>query len=308
MSESLKPVCVLGATGFLGSAIIEELERISVPWVGVSTRIATPKIKLVSRNDLVSLISVFSECDSVINAAGSLKPKDFEANPIAALSNYWEMQEHISEAIKQSNIETVVHISSAGTVYGEGSLTRKHIEDDCTTPISWYGRAKVFEELWYADLCKRLNIRHLCTRVSNPFGNKKKSSHGFIDVLLNAATNNHPFSTYKDCDPLRDFIYAKDMANIIMNLMLGKAEGYFNVASGVSTRLSEIIKYVQEKSRKPLIINKNLERPSYDVLISNISTEKIKTQGAYKSTITVFDYIDSLYGSIHNREVYESIS
>ena len=300
-----KPICILGASGFLGSAITQELENLGAPWVGTSTTISHEKIALTPKNDIDSLVSVLSDCDIVVNAAGSLKPKDFERSPSAALNEYWETQEFLSEAFKQSNIKSIVHISSAGTVYGEGDLQNPHLENNCTAPISWYGRAKVCEELWYADLCKRLNIKHLCARVSNPFGNRKKTTHGFIDVALHNAINNKPISIYRDCDPSRDFVFANDMARMIIALIERSAEGYFNVASGDRLHLSTIVEYIEKISKKKITTRISGDRPSYDIANSHVSVEKISNFGAYQKTIEVFEYIEKYLQQVTTKNATE---
>ncbi|MCA0901410.1 NAD-dependent epimerase/dehydratase family protein [Microbulbifer agarilyticus] len=287
-----RPVCVLGAGGFLGSAICEALSRNGVPWVGVSTSKQGGNLVQLADGDAQALARVLSSSDIVINASGRLKPLDFESNPAGALSDYWDAQQYFSEAYKASGIKYIVHISSAGTVYGESISGIPHSEEDCLNPISWYGRAKVLEEMWYENLCRRKGVKYLCVRVSNPFGNTRMTNHGFIDVFLHRILNKESVSVYKDVDPARDFIHAGDMAETIYNLIAQNNDGCYNVGSGVSIRLSEVVEFACSKVVESIPVLKELEHKGFDVVNSSIDISKVKEIGALSSNISVFDYIE----------------
>ncbi|QRZ21197.1 NAD-dependent epimerase/dehydratase family protein [Vibrio sp. sp1] len=291
-NSTSKGITLLGATGFLGSAIANELDRLEIPWIGISIEPSNRKnIVTVEPTDQDTLVSIINEYPTVINAAGSLKPKDFEENTKDSLEKFWKTVEHFTQVFERSNIRKLVHLSSAGTVYGDSESAILHPEESILKPISWYGKAKMFEEIHYGHCSNVLDYDYLCLRITNPYGNKEKTQHGFVDVLIKSVIEGSDFNYYFDCDPCRDFIYAPDMSEIILKLVTENKTGTYNVGSGEILHLSEIVNYVTSKHPSTLI-KRELKRPSYDVINSCVSIDKIRSNNSYKNSLSVFDYID----------------
>jgi len=298
MVETTPSICLLGATGFLGSAIAKELDTRGLPWIGTSRQNSNnDKIKKVDLFDQQSMLNILQSADIVINALGSAKPKDFEEDPEGKLSGIWNSTTNLAELIKLANVKTLVHISSAGTVYGEYEKA-PHKESNNLLPISWYGKAKVIEELYFEKACTSNNINYLCIRVTNPFGNAKKSNHGFIDVLLNCVISNKPFSFYQDCSPIRDFIYADDMAFSILELIRLQRSGIFNLGSGEGYSLETIANYVHKKLNGKTLISRARKKPVYDILENRVNIQKLIDSKAYKNSMNVYKYIDNVLDNI----------
>lgn len=298
MSNTTPSICLLGATGFLGSAIAKELDARGLSWIGTSRqKNDNDKIKKVDLSERQKMIDILQTSDIVINALGSAKPKDFEASPEEKLNSIWNSVTNLTELIKLADIKKFVHISSAGTVYGD-YVDHPHSESGNLLPISWYGKAKVIEELYLENACTSNNINYLCIRVTNPYGNDKKSKHGFVDVLLNCVISNKPFSFYQDCSPVRDFIYADDMAFSIVELIKLKRNGIFNLGSGEGLSLKAIADYVHNKLDGKTLISRAQEKPVYDVLTNRVDIQKLIDSNAYKNSMNVYKYIDSMLDNI----------
>lgn len=287
-------VTLLGATGFLGSAIAEVLRERDIPWLGVCIS-KQPKENIVTLppDDKYSLVNIINDYPVVINATGSLKPKDFEERTTESLALFWKNVDHFTDVLERSNAELLVHLSSAGTVYGDSVSKKTFTEDSILKPISWYGKAKAFEEYHYEKVAASVGFEYICARITNPFGNKEKARHGFIDVLLNSIQEKKEFNYFADCDPMRDFVYAPDMSEMIVKLILEKNSGTYNVGSGSALNISSIANYVKKRTGSPHLINRTLAKPNYDVLNSIVSVDKIKAANAHVNTMSVYEYIDS---------------
>ncbi|WP_022942084.1 NAD-dependent epimerase/dehydratase family protein [Psychromonas hadalis] len=293
MTNNNLSVCLLGATGFLGSAIAKELEARNISWIGISRNISDDiRIKKLNLSDRDEMINIFKRSDVVINALGSAKPKDFEENPQLTLNTIWENAVTLSSLLKAGNISKLVQISSAGTVYGE-EVDAPHTEESNLLPISWYGKAKVIEELYLEKASESNQFDYLCCRVTNPYGNEKKTMHGFIDVLIHSTISGKKFSYYQDCNPIRDFIYADDMAFSIVELIEQNCSGIFNIGSGDSHSLEEIVNFVRDKFKGEVFIDRVTNKPSYDVLNNKVNVEKLIIHKAQRVSMDVFSYIDN---------------
>lgn len=293
MNSKTIPICLLGATGFLGSAIAQELDKRGIEWVGISRDESDDeRVKTLELTNKAQVLDVFNKSSVVINAIGSAKPKDYEDNPAYFIDNLWNNVTYLSELLKEGNVNKLIHISSAGTVYGEKE-SEKHSETSPIKPISWYGKAKVIEELFLEKQCFINDCDYLCVRVTNPYGNKNKTKHGFIDVLINTVLSGSEFSFYEDCNPVRDFIYSEDMAFSIVELNELQQTGIFNLGSGNSHSLKSITDYVIQKLGNNHSITRKSNKPDYDVLNNEVCVKKLSDCQAKKASMDVYTYIDS---------------
>ena len=287
----LDKVCVFGATGFVGSAIVNELEHQGVDWIGISrSPNAHPNIVEASLTNTALLREVIAEYPSVVNAMGSFKPSDFESNTKHVFQSFWENVQLFSELLSTSRVSQLLHISSGGTVYGENAGVAS-LESDWLKPISWYGKAKVIEESMLEKVALQNNFKYTCARVSNPFGNSHFSSHGFIDVLINTVRNGGVFNTFNSSSYCRDFIHCQDMARVLVTLLRRDNKEQlevFNVGSGSSISLLDILSIAQ--ACKPGFEYK-LERltTDYDVVQSILSVNKLQNLGVTTQDFTTVE-------------------
>ncbi|WP_445360349.1 NAD-dependent epimerase/dehydratase family protein [Microbulbifer sp. EKSA005] len=283
-------VCVIGARGFLGTAITEELERRGIEWCGITSGPTTKNNEFeFSKFDQEKVISEVEGCSLYINAAGRWKPNTCEGSPGQAIGAMIEFANKVCSFLCVHKAKKFLHLSSAGTVYGEQN-GRAHREDDLPTPISWYGRGKLLEEAIYSKYTDSNDIQFVCARITNPFGNVHNAVHGFVDVLLSSVANARKFSVFKGVNPSRDFILAADVAYYIVELLMQDCSGTYNVGSGVSVRTKDICDFVSSLTGFDLI-DKSLTHPYYDVVTNEVDTSKLQQVCESKSTTDVFDYI-----------------
>ena len=266
-------VCLFGASGFVGRSIGLHLDQIGVEWIGLSRKGSGERcysLNAMSANEVHELLNQYP---IVINASGSLKPQDFENDFQGSFNEFWQSLHRFSKLISSSRVTRLIHISSGGTVYGESGYERARAEDDELLPKSWYGRAKIIEEDMLAQLAIRRGMQYVCARVSNPFGNPEAHNHGFLDVLASSIQRGCTFEARFPERASRDFIYAPVMAEMITTLALSKATGIFNVGSGISTRLADVLDHVQKLMPEAKIERMHPDIPA-DVVTMALSIAK----------------------------------
>ena len=198
-------VCVLGANGFVGTAITEILKQRNIKWYGVDYSVIGKNVFSVECLKGNIIPQEIKKCTLFINCAGGLKPNTCEDDPDNALKATENNVEFICNLLLKTNVRKLLHISSAGTVYGENNGT-PFAESDKLNPISVYGKVKVLEENILESFTKNRGIDYLCARLSNPYGNKKTKNHGLIDVLIKNYQEDKIINLYADRDPSRDYI------------------------------------------------------------------------------------------------------
>ncbi|QHD50388.1 NAD(P)-dependent oxidoreductase [Vreelandella aquamarina] len=285
----MQKIVLLGATGFIGSNIAQELNCRGRDWLGVSrSGGADSDFKTVKLVD-DSLKKALDEKPIVINAIGGLKPRDFEENFESAMTEFWNLTNTVLNLLRDKPPSLLMQISSAGTIYGDALFTPS-VETDSPAPSSWYGRMKLVEEALFQQLAATNNVPFICARVSNPFGNVNHPKHGLVDVLVDHIREGKVFNACFPKGAQRDFIYAPEMARILVDMIDRPVPGVFNVASGESIKLQELIQFVRSKLPNALI--KETISTKTDVRCSSLCTEKLsKTYGLRASSLTAFEYL-----------------
>lgn len=287
-------VLLLGSTGFIGSSIANELDKQGIEWVGVARNLRRGDKPTLALTDGPSVKKVLRSKPIVINALGGLKPRNFNENFTAAMNEFWANLERFVRYLQDHPPAGLLHISSAGTVYGEAKA-RPSCETDPVRPRSWYGRMKVMEESTYRSFALDYSVPFACARVSNPYGNHTASNHGLIDVLVAQLAKDEPFVASFPKNAMRDFIYAPCMARILVRMALEGHTGIYNVGNGTPTPLQQIIDYAKEIKPTAVIVERTAS-PS-DIVNSAISTEKLEaTLNKAECAMTIERYMKKRLG------------
>lgn len=287
----MTPYILFGATGFVGSNIATELTSQRKNWFGVASRSRDSESPIVAIDDTEKILGFLKKSPVLINASGGLKPRDYEARLDRAMDQSWRNLERLSDLIRACPPQSIVHISSAGTVYGEAN-NGPSTESDAPRPSSWYGRMKLIEESVLKGLATDLDIPYCCARVSNPFGNKLALNHGLIDVLIDRIRHDYVFTASFRQGATRDFIHAPEMAKMILKLADNECVGTFNIGSGTPTSLEDLLELAREVVPEARI--EEGEASERDVKHSIISTSKFdKALGAMDRGPSAMDYLRS---------------
>ena len=254
--EVKKNILVLGGFGFIGSNIIEALlctnlfNIIVFEFKGVKSKFAD-RVKVFHGdfNSEEDLAEVFNnnKIDIVLHLITTTVPATSNDNIEYDVISNLVGTVRLLNTMVQHNALKVVFLSSGGTVYGAVNES-KASEDHSTYPISSHGIVKLSIEK-YLYLYHRLhNLDYLILRVSNPYGPYHNSEkQGFIDVVIKKILRNEKIVICGDGTIVRDYIYVKDLANIIARLLtLNLFNQIINIGSGKGYSINQILEYMAE--------------------------------------------------------------
>jgi len=188
------------------------------------------------------------------------------------LSNTQALWSRIQLAILRNRwIGKFIFVSSAGAVYGQGG-ENANTEDSPTMPIDEYGVLKVLHERELEDNSNSTGFRVLILRLANLYSLTPDDS-GIVGASLLSMESGKPFKLMSGLQT-RDFIHLQDACQALIQLLLIGAEGVYNIASGVSISIFELISKLE---------NKFGNRVLYEIIPGNpkimhnlISVEKVK--------------------------------
>lgn len=223
-------VTITGASGFLGAALCATLRQMGVNVIPVS-RQNNPAYFTVSRYDESPLSDVLVHLaeDSNrarVNQSGSL----YEKRVLASL-----------DTLASKGFQRIIYVSSA-VLYGDESFADHRVTDEINVN-DVYTRIK--------QQCESIVMEagnNVVVRLTNVYGAGMSSAN-----VLSAILSQLPFrDSIKiwDGKPVRDFLWMADAVDCIAKMVLGKSVGRFNLGSGESASVDELISIVLDVSNQ----------------------------------------------------------
>jgi len=255
-------ILVLGGSGFIGSAICEELlfHKFNVRVLARPT--SAPYRRFFSEEKMEWIIGDYfnmhdvrmslSGIDVVIHCISTTLPKNANDDPLFDTQSNLIAFLRFLDISRKSSVKKIIFISSGGTVYG----LPKYIPIDemhPTDPITSYGITKLAMEKHLQLFGSITNISIIILRLSNPYGPRQRveSAQGAVGVFINKAQTGAPIEIWGDGQIVRDFVFVKDIANAVLSSIKYRGiNRIFNVGSGVGTSINELIGVIEKVTSK----------------------------------------------------------
>jgi UDP-glucose 4-epimerase len=292
-------VLVTGGAGFIGSHIVEELLHQDEEVVVIDNFSMGSMDNLPNHKNLTVVEGDISSQDTVVSVFQNHKfKKVFHLGAIASVAASVEepLQTHqtnleatlylLEEARKQGGLERFVFASSAAVYGDEPTLPKK--EMSAIRPLTPYAIDKFASEQYVLAYSRLYDLPAAAVRFFNVFGNRQNPSSpysGVVSILTDKFKQlinkeEATFTLFGTGDQTRDFIYVKDVvkANLLVShhpQAIGKT---FNVGTGDSISLNELISLYQEITDVELPIVKDEER-SGDIKESYSDITELKSLG-----------------------------
>lgn len=176
--------------------------------------------------------------------------------------------------------------ASSSSVYGSNKKLPFTENQIVESQISPYGRTKRKGEKLCEKYHKKYGLNMTCLRLFTVYG-----SNGRPDMapykLIEAIYKNKPFTKYGTGNTVRDFTFIEDIINgFILALEKNYPFGIFNIGSGKSTTLNELISTVENITHKKLAIEiSQIQKGDIPKVVADVS--KAKKLLGYKPEINL---------------------
>lgn len=241
---------MIGAAGFLGSALVQALEAKNLTYISIMRN--TPLFGRGGelRRDIATAKTIFW-------LASTINPAVAEAQPHRAKQDIATFKGFLSSLARQASAARVVLLSSGGTVY-DPATAPPYDEQSPTRPLAAYGRAKL-------DLERTLLEAHhairpgTVIRVSNAYGpgQQAASGQGVIGYWLRALAADQPITIIGDPTSTRDYVFVDDVATalVAVHRHTGPLAPVINIGAGTPTTLGDLAALVRKiaNDRHPAI-------------------------------------------------------
>lgn len=283
-----KHVLVTGGAGFIGSHLTEKLVKLGAH-VTVLDNFSTGKLAnlkpIITRINLMyaDITSQYS-CqkatagkDVVFHLAAFISVPLSIKNPAICSAINTNGTQNILEGCKQNNVPSLV-FSSSSAVYGNKETPCN--EQDTPNPQTPYASTKLEGEKLCKQYAQECNMNTVCLRYFNVYGERQNPNGEYAAVVAkfkDCLCNKKPITIFGDGKQTRDFIHVSKVVetNLKMGMQKNNVGEVFNVATGTSINLIQLIKQLENELKlKPADILYEPTR-SGDIMHSQANCKKL---------------------------------
>ena len=303
-----KVVSITGASGYIGSALTQELEKYSLKIIRISRKQLTPKDGVedwvLDLNKKSSWMKIVSRSDIIFHLSGNTSIYDAEKDPKESLiSTLFPIIQLINASKKLSRIPRVI-FSSTATVYGLTEVLPV-LETKQPNPITTYDLHKFFAEQQLLVASSSNIIDAISLRLANVYGPSPTESlsqdRGILSKITKKRFALKNLQIYGNGDYLRDYIYIDDVVNAFLHasvmdydILLNKNQISLNVASGKGTSVKEVFDLISHEVEKITGIRGDIENVAWPEEVNEIekrnyigSIELIKSLTGWQPSVSL---------------------
>lgn len=215
-----KTVVVLGSTGMLGKALVNEAREKNIKVIGLSRSSKNTHIDITDEKILRKLIKQLKP-DVIINSAALVSIEECEKNPgLAYLVN--AKGAGLLADIARELDAYFIHIST--DQYFIGDKDKRHSEEDNVVLLNEYARTKYAGEAFVLRNAEALVVRTNIVGFRN-----KRDRLTFVEWIIKTLKTNQNITLFTDY--FVSSIHVKQLAVSLFNLLQKKPAGILNIGS-----------------------------------------------------------------------------
>ena len=287
MNINGKRIVVTGSSGFVGRHLVEELKRHKVDVVTLidknGDRIDVRDWRKIK--DIIDGREIVYHLAAKTYVPFSFKnPREtYDVNVLGTLN--------ILELCRLRDVKKIVFASSY--LYGQPQylpIDEKHP----VHPTNPYARSKVLDE----NLCKAYyedyGLKCVILRTFNIYGEGQNENFLIPSILKQIANGRIEL---QDPEPKRDFLYMGDAVNAYIKAgeYTGSDFEIFNIGSGVSYSVNEIVTQVLGILKQNVIVNYRYERREKEIMNVVADIKKAKEKLGWEPKVDINEGLSQLF-------------
>jgi UDP-glucose 4-epimerase len=261
-------VLITGASGFIGTNLVNKLSKISNIKVFCISRmkgqnlIKSKNITILnvdySKTPLLKKIILEKNINIIYHLAWASIPETASNNPEKDILVNVIPTINLMDACLETNVKKFIFISSGGTIYGNSnSFPIKETNDK--RPINAYGISKLSVENYLEMYNHIYDFDYMIFRPSNPYGpfQHPKKNLGAVSIFMYKALMKENITIWGDGKIIRDYFFIDDMISALLGALNfnSRQHNIFNLSGLKAYSLNEIVYSIEETLKIKLNVN-----------------------------------------------------
>jgi len=302
--KSKADVLLIGAAGFIGSAVFRELS-------GAGEVYTLDNLSFGRRSNIEIADERFFEIDildpkKVTAAVQALSPRYVihlaalhyipycNAHPYEASDINLRGTINVLDALSSVSTVEKVFFASTAAVYAdsEGAVS----ESSTVAPLDIYGLTKLMGERLINEFHLKTGVPCVIGRLFNAYGPRETNPHLVPEILKQIKEGNRKIQL-GNIETRRDYIHVNDMARAIVKLTQRPQEGLeiYNIGTGVSYTARDIVQSFETAAQCTLEISVASDRVrKQDRMLLQADITKIREKTGWQPRVNLQQGIDSL--------------
>lgn len=245
MVEASSKILIVGAAGFLGTALSRRCSRMGLSVFGLDL-VASIDLEIFQdfrqtshpENDIAALLVDCRPC-YLVNFAGNADVRRSIQHPRDDFARSADLFSAILDLVRRYSPETKVLLASSAAVYGQ-PLAQPILETQALQPISPYGYHKWMCELLAREYTEIYGLKTATMRIFSAYGVGLRKQ--ILWDLCRKCQEDGSIELGGDGTESRDFIHVEDVANAALGILFrGEfAATSYNVATGTETTIAAL--------------------------------------------------------------------
>lgn len=239
LSKNPERVVLLGARGFIGTALKRQLEAQDVPTLAPTSA----EVNLAAAGAIEELATLLRPTDTVVMLAALTPDK---GRDVTTFMKNLVMMQSVCAALEKTGCAHLVYFSS-DAVYGT-SVSRV-TENTAASPQDLYGTMHYVREIMARNLDR---IPLLILRPTLVYGLGDTHNAYGPNRFRRSAQQDGTIALFGGGEETRDHVHVDDVAALTVRCLMRRSIGTLNIATGISKSFREAAELVAKQFGRPV--------------------------------------------------------
>ncbi|HSL32241.1 MAG TPA: NAD-dependent epimerase/dehydratase family protein [Candidatus Limnocylindrales bacterium] len=291
-----RTVLVTGGAGFIGSSLarllVERGDRVRVLddlSIGRPEYLAGVPHEMIEAPlaDRDAVSAAVAGADAVVHLAARAGIPDSVGDPVGTFAVNVAQTVSLLDEARLAGVERFVLASSNAAA---GDHEPPADETDLPHPISPYGASKLAGEAYCQAFAATYGMAACALRFSNAYGPFSLHKKSVVAAWLRAAIEGRTITIHGDGEQTRDFVYAGDLAAVVVAALDAPAEAVagelFQAGTGRETTINELADAIGAAVGRPIEVTHGPPRPG-DVRRNVSRVDKAAGRLGYRAAVSL---------------------